>query len=1457
MDPSGSPLKLKTVNKLFRDILVFVNGQEDTGRELITTVDPLEPLAATLRPGKDSPLCLKCGLDQLGATHPYFGPTGADNPLITIITDSVTGKEDGRGALASDGVSGFLSKFIDDTSRETGVTSRDIRWVPLTRCAVKISKKPDFKGKGRWCKHHLVQDLRDHRPKLIMPVGTAALGSLCYKSNAQDWGGKMLTYRGWPDDWLTDPNYVLPQVDIADETKTRVGHPLYGAPPSWKVPLFPIQNPRIVYGTQNPQIILRWKKDFKIGLIAAREGVSPKEYCKPWYRITTDVEEIISKLSWLIDHPGTILTYDTETNGLRPWQPEMRIVFMMFRWDDDNGAPQAIGFPWEFYQSEAWPNGSPMLPYLERLAPVIIKALSVSRINGHNIGFDALFSIANIPEGEKNLDKIAEAVWSDTWHMSYTMQQRRGTLSLDAVAYDWCPDIAGYEEEMELLIELHRDTMHPDSGPHAHYANCPQDKWEALKVYVMGDVEVAHQARKAIRDKLESLPQYKIPLAHPEYRGKFRWFKPMSRLHVYEHIISPANRLLIKMMARGMAVDVNELASQEDLLPKQLMELREKLKNIDPRIVNWAAQMESTEDGWVFDLESPPVLKSLLFQVLDLPVFKLTEKGQEIYGDAVDSTIPRDKQIEYAKVDKFTLNKLAAVFPNVRPLLDYRKLFKAYSSYIRPIRNAFFEGFDKKQRDKPQHLARDGRVHAQFLLTGTRSGRLCVDGSTALRVMLDGHEALVAIKDIDLSRYNQVLVKSHTGSWNRVTHKYFKGYEKMFKVKTSGGRHVICTGRHRLLTRSGWRHLEDIKIGDSLQIDPDWDEVRDVLCDSRGRFSSICSSQSEHDNASACGFFRKVAVGNVGLVQTKISPGTCCIASSGTFCSESWKSEWRAPAVNRHSSGRFKGRFGSRTFNRGHSREIQHNVVYSQSECSITRASVFGYSFGQVEKCKFGYVKAYRTPVSWFSGGFSKLCERPKAFCTNVESGVYETERGHMVSSGYRFGRSDLETRTERSLRCVLEHESMGGVSCIRTRGPQDCVCSRDASKAMGLCEFSSGLCDLEFEFDCGNRWRVSPRKRRSFKGQEIGRPRVSRGAFSKRNGVSGRNIQDQGLSEDAIISIEDVGCRPVWDIQVSIDHSYCAGGLIHHNSGRDPNLQQLSSSTTIKRIYTSRFGDVGRLYGVDLSQIELRLIAAACGDESMVRAYREDIDLHSMSQSKIFNRPYEQCTKEYMIELQQAGHNDEAKKLDMERKISKTINFLTGYGGGAHGLQATLANSGIYFEIEKCEGFLDAFFESYPALREYLGYYKGFIAENGVAVSISGRVRVFEEVFSDNKQFANKALRAGCNHLIQATASDMMLICMGTIEGIMRAEGMQSMLISTVHDSALIDGPKDEIPTCHDISMSVLCNMPEVMKAWFGPDFDTSWMIVPFKGDAEVGKNYLESKKLSMSNNDWDEVLG
>ncbi len=1081
--PDGKKIKATAIDKFLRDVVAYQTGHtQDAKGKLVTVYDPADPLqGTTLRPGPSSPICAKCGLDQHDAKTPYIDYRGPDQPLITVIFDAVNRSEDDRGFLAADQASAWLrNKVMLPIAQRLGFDLEKIRWVPLTRCANRLPKLVNYKVKGNWCRLHLIQDLMAHPPRLIVPVGTVSLGALSHKSNAQEWAGRLLTWRGWPDDWLTEPKFCLPRENpVIEDGGKVIGHPLFGAPPvKTRIPMFPVQAPRLVLATQNPEVKKRFVRQVEKAMKLALSGVPAPDYHRPWYRITQEVDEIEAALNELVRHPGIVVGYDTETTGLIPWIAREAIVFMMFRWvDPASGEPRSIGFPWDF--ESIWPDHpNRVRPYIPRLRPLISKVLSQSSLVGHNLTFDILFTFAKLlppsldkfRKGSTDYNKrrdrflcaLADASLADTWHMAYTHRQQPGSRGLEAIVYDYAPDLAGYEEDMTLLIDLHYGIMHPEARKGGHYANCPPDKWKShLEPYVLGDVEATYTCWQELRQRLDDTKVHPFPLADPRTPGRFRDFTPPNRAWVYDHIMAPAAKLLMKVMGRGMFVSLKTLKHLEHDYPKQLDEARKKIANSNSRVIEWCRVQKAAEGpDWELDLESKSQLREVLFNQMGLDIQRLTLTGRRFYGEepaewdrhiaARFATLQgwdhlpaeeraqriKDEKLSFAALDKFTLNKLAVDHEEVRPLQDYRRVFKMYTAYVNPMRAEHLRldlplDFDEMLIDRDPHLG--GLIHPQLLQTSTRSGRL----------------------------------------------------------------------------------------------------------------------------------------------------------------------------------------------------------------------------------------------------------------------------------------------------------------------------------------------------------------------------------------------------------------------------------------AAKQPNTQQLPRKGDVKKMFTSRFGARGCLLSADCSQIELRLLAAASGDPTMLKAYADGQDLHTLTASRLFGMPYETFSKEHIEWLQQKGRDKEAKDIVEKRTCGKQSNFITGYGGGAFGLQTTLAGQySIYKTLEFCESIIDRFFDSYPMVRRHIQVYKRFICETGRAVSIFGRVRLFEEVYGDDDEARAKAMRAGYNHLIQSTAADMLLVAMIAIEEMMRERDLESILCSTVHDSLLADCVRAELPVVHEIIDLVMNNFKSLLLSMFGDDYDTSWMTLEFAGDQECGTSYGALRTVPKANIDWDKLL-
>lgn len=136
-------------------------------------------------------------------------------------------------------------------------------------------------------------------------------------------------------------------------------------------------------------------------------------------------------------------------------------------------------------------------------------------------------------------------------------------------------------------------------------------------------------------------------------------------------------------------------------------------------------------------------------------------------------------------------------------------------------------------------------------------------------------------------------------------------------------------------------------------------------------------------------------------------------------------------------------------------------------------------------------------------------------------------------------------------------------------------------------------------------------------------------------------------FTEKKIVSIESVGEEGVWDITVEEDASYVAQGFVNHNSS-DPNMQNIPSRVVllppykIKKLFRPPVGY--KTIQIDFSQMELRVLASLANDKNMIQCFKDRIDLHIRTASRVFGVPIADVSKEM-------------------RTSAKAINFGIAYG--------------------------------------------------------------------------------------------------------------------------------------------------------------------------------------------------
>ena len=259
--------------------------------------------------------------------------------------------------------------------------------------------------------------------------------------------------------------------------------------------------------------------------------------------------------------------------------------------------------------------------------------------------------------------------------------------------------------------------------------------------------------------------------------------------------------------------------------------------------------------------------------------------------------------------------------------------------------------------------------------------------------------------------------------------------------------------------------------------------------------------------------------------------------------------------------------------------------------------------------------------------------------------------------------------------------------------------------------------------------------------------------------------------------------------------------------SSNNPNLQNIPIRSVrgqqIRKAFIARDENYS-LLSADYSQIELRIIAALSGEDNMIAAFQNNLDIHKATAAKVFNVPLEEVTKE-------------------QRSNAKTVNFGIIYGVSAFGL----SNQTDLSRKEAAE-LIEAYYATYPKLKAYMSNQVDFARENGYVQTVLGRRRYLKDINSPNMMVKSGAERNAVNAPIQGSAADIIKIAMINIHKKLKSENWKSKMLLQVHDELVFDVHHSEIET---IKPMIKFEMENAFK-----------MDVPLEVEMGVGKNWFEA---------------
>ncbi len=262
--------------------------------------------------------------------------------------------------------------------------------------------------------------------------------------------------------------------------------------------------------------------------------------------------------------------------------------------------------------------------------------------------------------------------------------------------------------------------------------------------------------------------------------------------------------------------------------------------------------------------------------------------------------------------------------------------------------------------------------------------------------------------------------------------------------------------------------------------------------------------------------------------------------------------------------------------------------------------------------------------------------------------------------------------------------------------------------------------------------------------------------------------------------------------------------------SSNDPNLQNIPIRTedgrSIRTAFIPEKGNV--LISADYSQIELRLLAHIANLETMKEAFANNIDIHALTASEMFDLP--------------------VKDMDpMVRRKAKAINFGIIYGISAFGLANQLG-----IPRGEAKDYIDSYFEKFPGIRQYMDQTTAQAKADGYVETIFGR-RIYVNGINDkNHLMRSYAERQAINAPIQGAAADIIRRAMIRIPSALEAAKLPAKMLLQVHDELIFEVPKAHADKTCALVKSVMENAHKPAMA----------ISVALDVEAKAGKNWGEA---------------
>lgn len=259
--------------------------------------------------------------------------------------------------------------------------------------------------------------------------------------------------------------------------------------------------------------------------------------------------------------------------------------------------------------------------------------------------------------------------------------------------------------------------------------------------------------------------------------------------------------------------------------------------------------------------------------------------------------------------------------------------------------------------------------------------------------------------------------------------------------------------------------------------------------------------------------------------------------------------------------------------------------------------------------------------------------------------------------------------------------------------------------------------------------------------------------------------------------------------------------------SSVEPNLQNIPIRSEYGKMIRKAFVPSANsiILSGDYSQIELRVLAHMAHIESLIKAFKDNQDIHTITASDIFHTDPDLVTKNM-------------------RRIAKAVNFGIIYGISSFGLSENLDIS-----MSDAKEFIDKYLHTYPGIKDYMDNCIKRAHADGYVKTLFNRKRNINELKNTNYMIRQQGERIALNTPIQGTSADIIKKAMVDISKVFKEKKIKSKMILQVHDELVFDCLNEE----KDELIKIVTDIME----------NTFKMDVPLKVDIDYGDNWYQAK--------------